>query len=183
MAMTAAEFQSNFPADTAVPEPLKKVLAYQNRAKNFYSGRFELTDGGPDTALAWFDKDAEAASHFILFGQVDASPVGFWMYEGRTLKNAPIVLLGSEGGGAVIADSLTKFLSLLAVGADEVGSSLDDEEAPSEELAKFRKWLKKQFRIEPAESVTEAVLDAEANHPSLSKWLGKWQQKHFGLPK
>lgn len=121
--MKAADFHGNFPPGSAVPPLLTKLLAYQNRVNAWYSGHFRLTDGGQKDAVASFDGDKVAASQFILFGrELDGSSYGFWLYEGRTLGNAPIVFLGSEGTDwKVLANSLEEFLALLAVGEDEIG--------------------------------------------------------------
>jgi hypothetical protein len=177
--MNISDFQKNFP-DKSPPASLTKLLEFQSRSDRFYSGHFELTAGGPATALASFDNDAKAASQFILFGEeVDGSSFGFWLHDGCKLENAPIVFLGSEGGGNVLANSVEEFLALLAVGADVAGSS-DESDDPAPRLGEFRKWLKKEFKIEPPANPGEIVFDAEGKHPSLAKWIAAWQKSHFG---
>jgi hypothetical protein len=73
-------------------------------------------------AAHWFG-DRKAAEQFIIFGHgPDGSLYGLWMYPSRTVENAPVVFLGFEGTHCdLIARDLNQFLSLLAVGADELG--------------------------------------------------------------
>src|ERR1700722_12354299 len=95
-AMTKTEFFQNFQGKN-VPPKLLALLSFQESVGDWYSGRFQLSDNGPDTAVAWFDGDKEVAPQFILFGRSsDGSCYGFWAYDGRNLDNAPIVFLGSE---------------------------------------------------------------------------------------
>ncbi len=116
--MKESDFRKNFPTGTVVPKALIKLLDFQNNSKKFYTGHFELSDGGPATALAWFDNDRAPAAQFVIFAkESDGSSYSYWLYEERKLHDAPIVYLGSEGTGCtVMANTLEEFLSLLAIG-------------------------------------------------------------------
>ncbi|HET6250635.1 MAG TPA: hypothetical protein VFE47_23305 [Tepidisphaeraceae bacterium] len=170
--MTLASFKKNFPAKTAVPELLTRLLGYQNKNPGCYSGQFELSEGGPESALAWFDGDKDAAAHFVIFAQEgDGALFGFWMYDGRTLDNAPLVVLNSEGGVSLLANNLKDFFSLLAIGGNEFGGDFEEADEPAEGLDHFRKWLKNELNISPAKNPVRALMKVEQNHPSLEKWM------------
>jgi hypothetical protein len=185
--MTTTEFRANFPAGATVPPLLERLVDFQERLRRFYSGHFELTDGGPASAVATFDGDKDAAAQFALFGQeIDGSAFGFWLYEGRNLEDAPVVYLGSEGTGwTVLADTLEDFLRLLAIGLDDLGFAaqslaFDEPQAPSESLVAFRKWLKTECGLSQPENPAAVISAAKRNHPDLQEWLSQWQARHFG---
>jgi hypothetical protein len=182
--MTKTEFCQNF-REKVVPPMLLTLLDFQESVGDWYSGRFQLTDNGPETAVASFDGDETAASDFILFGRSsDGSSYGFWAYDGRSLDNAPIVFLGSEGTGwSVLANSLEDFLSLLAVGEEEMGFSapfLTEPESPSAGLVAFRDWLKEGYGITAPTYPAAIIAHAVREHPDLQAWLQNWQKSHFG---
>jgi hypothetical protein len=176
-----AAFQKNFPADTDIPYPLLRLFDYQNEINDFFSGHFEFAAESPDSVLKWFDGDGEAASQFVPFGQdSDGSSYCYWLYDGRKLEQAPIVFLGSEGvNNTVLADNTQDFLSLLAVGYDELGFPFRQVEE-TDNLLHFRSWLKREFGIVPPEDGEKLIEQAKANHPDLEKWVEEWQRKHFG---
>src|SRR5262249_38933293 len=154
LTMLLEEFSKNFPPGVPVPEPLVRLLEYANSVNHFYSGGFELTDEGKETALAWFDGDKLVASQFILFGKEgDGSLYGYWLYEGKTLETAPSVFLGSEGSGCkVLANSIQDFLALLAIGQEELGFvgyyyRWEENIRIDDKLLNFREWLAKEFGI------------------------------------
>ena len=183
-AMTKTEFCQNF-RGSIVPPVVLALLDFQESVGDWYSGRFELAGSGPDTAVAWFDGDTEAASQFTLFGHgSDGSSYGFWVYDGRSLDNAPIVFLGSEGVGCtVLADNFEEFLSLLAVGDEEMGFGapfLTEPQQPSAGLIAFRRWLSEQCGITAPTHPAAIIAHAVRKHPDLQAWLEKWQASHFG---
>src|SRR5262245_26440492 len=116
--MRIEDLRKNFPADVALPAALVRLLEYQNSVHHFYSGSFELDHQGAMSVLYWFDKDVQTASQFAIFGHGgDGSLYGYWLYNGRTIENAPIVFLGSEGvGNTLLANTFEEFLALLALG-------------------------------------------------------------------
>ena len=182
--MTENEFRQSF-RDTPVPPLLLSLLDFQNKLGDWYSGRFELTSGGPETAVAFLDGDEKAAGDFVLFaGSSDGSSYGFWTYGGRNLHNAPIAFLGSEGTGlTVLADSVDGFLSLLAVGEDEMGFAapfLTEPPSPSAGLLAFRHWLQDEHDISPATYPAVNISLAVRKHPDLQAWLRAWAKSHFG---
>jgi hypothetical protein len=178
--ISLADFQTNFPRGATAPYLLTRLLEYQNEAGDFYSGYFELTTYGADSVTSWFDGDKAAASQFAPFGQgPDGSSYCYWLYGGRKLEQSPIVFLGSEGvENTVLADTTEDFLSLLAVGYDELGFPYRQVEE-TENLIRFRTWLKNEFGIIPPEDAEALIAGAKAKHPDLGAWVEDWQKKHF----
>ncbi|WP_202414484.1 hypothetical protein [Duganella flavida] len=174
-------FQQNFPPATDIPVLLCKLLEFQNKATDWYSGYFELDKwkfGNP----AWFG-ESSTAEQFAVFGcGPDGSLYALWLYPGRTLDDAPVVFLGSEGTDCnLIAGDLRQFLELLALGADELGFEINwgeiqigNEEAPR--LAEFRDWLWSSFQIRKPSNPIAAVLESRTHHPDFEKWMAIWQE-------
>ena len=168
--MTKSEFKKNF-EDAQPPKMLMELFEAQDKWNNFFSGGFEFIDSGPRTAAALFRGDREAVKQFVLFAEeADGSVFGFWLYDGRTLENAPIVRLDADGGGTVLANSLQDFFALLAVGCNDLGASyLEEGDPPSEYLPQYRQWLKKKYGIVAPEDPQALIDQAEEAHPSLSR--------------
>jgi hypothetical protein len=144
--MTPANFRQN----PTIPEPLRKLHEYQYRVADWYSGHFESIPPDPAETISWFDGDVETASQFIAIGKGgNGSFYAIWIYDGKAVEEAPFVFLGSECfGNTVLADGVTDFLSLLAIGYDELGFAdwgVGVEEV-SPRLQGFRDWLKKRVR-------------------------------------
>jgi len=178
--MTEEEFLPNFPVGVSIPSALREPLSFQNKEREWYSGHFQL-DTWPFGADHWFG-DRKTAEQFIIFGHgPDGSLYGLWMYPGRTVENAPVVFLGSEGTNcSLIAGELQQFLSLLAVGADELGfeiswGEVSEQNPPARRLQEFRQWLKTSFDIAESENPLSLVAAARREHPDFAAWLAQWQ--------
>jgi len=97
------------------------------------------------------------------------------------MENAPVVFLGSEGtDSSVIASNLPQFLSLLALGADELGfeiswGKVQQAQPPAPRLGEFRDWLKSSFGIEQPLDPLAMVKECRMQHPSFEAWLTAWQ--------
>src|SRR5215510_14418982 len=66
--ISRTDFQTNFPPSVEIPYLLARLLEYQNKVNDFYSGHFELTAYGADDVVSWFDGDTETALKFTPFG-------------------------------------------------------------------------------------------------------------------
>ena len=179
--MDEAKLQRNFPPGEAVPELLRELLAFQNQARAWYSGYLEI-DSWEYGHATWFG-DKTAAEQFVVFGHgPDGSLYALWLYPGRTIGNAPVVFLGSEGTDCnVIADGLPQFFSLLALGADELGfeiswGEIQLAETPAQRLGEFREWLKSSFGIEQPFDPIAMVKECQMHHPDFEAWLIAWQE-------
>jgi hypothetical protein len=182
--MELAEFQRNFPPAVPVPERLQRLLEFQNRSHEWYSGYFELI-GWQYGDAAWFGGDTAAAGQFVVFGHgPDGSLYAFWLYPGRTLSDAPVVFLGSEGTACgLLADNLDEFLELLATGAEELGFAVSAGDvsaphSPAPRLSEFRRWLRESFGINAPPDPLTVVAAARSRHPDFGSWLAAWQQEH-----
>jgi hypothetical protein len=172
-------FQKNFPPEARIPDMLRELLVFQNKSRDWYSGYFELDKwlyGNP----AWFG-DASAAEQFAVFGQgPDGSLYALWLYPGRTVDDAPVVFLGSEGTDCnLVAGDMREFLELLALGADELGFEIHwgeiqvkNKQAPR--LAEFRDWLGTNFEVKPPLDPLAMVRDSRLRHPDFEKWMQSW---------
>jgi hypothetical protein len=177
-------FQGNFPPGVDVPSPLSSLLEFQNRSKEWYSGYFELTEWKYGYT-AWFGDDKEAAEQFAVFGKGgDGSLYALWLYSGRTVADAPVVFLGSEGVDCgLLASDLIGFLGLLTIGADELGFAVSwggdlEPKRPAPRLEEFRAWLRESFGVGAPPNLMAAVGSARALHPDFGAWLARWQASH-----
>ncbi len=180
--ITVEAFKKNFPPNIKVPDLLLRLLEFQNQVEDWYSGYFELADSGHKSLFAWFADDETTASQFIHFGHnADGSLYCFWLYNGRSIDSAPIVFLGSEGqDNAVLANNLGEFFALLAEGYDELGFPHGRlEKIETEANLKFREWLRKEFAITPLADAEKLIVEAQAAHPSLEKWIENWQESNY----
>jgi hypothetical protein len=178
--MDLAGFQRNFPPGVAVPDRLARLLEFQNRSRDWYSGYFELCAWTYGDA-AWFDGDSTAAEQFAVFGKgPDGSLYALWLYPGRTVSDAPVVFLGSEGTDCgLLADDLEAFLGLLALGVEELGFAVSwgqvlRPEQPTHRLDEFRTWLQDSFGIITPKNATVLVATARSRHPDFGAWLSAW---------
>jgi hypothetical protein len=155
----------------AVPQMLDDLAEFASECKGYFSGRFKL---GPEDASGWLGDEAKA-SDFALFGRdADGSQYGFWLYDGLTPANAPIVYLNSvqRSSSAVMAASLEEFLSLLALDVTDFGLFYDEADRPRKHSpgnAAFRTWLLECFEILPAKQAARVVQRAGTTHPTLEK--------------
>ncbi len=183
--MSYDEFAQNF-KDHPVPELIKGLFQYAEELGAFFAGTFEIymEEQGEADLNAWFGevdyrKDGTTLLAFAHDGV--HSFYCYWLYPGKTIKDAPIVYLSSEfEGSTVIANDAAEFLSLLATNRDYSnygngeGSHFNDpEEDYEEESADFCAWLKEKHNILPAENPDKILETAKENHPDFQAWLGK----------
>jgi hypothetical protein len=175
--VTKAELQEHFEeCNSKLPKPLAALASFDSKLKGeCCSGYFELE---PADATDWFSDGSELAEQFIAFGQnADGGLYAYWLHDELSAAKAPIVYLGSEGGGQVIANSTEEFLQLLAVGADELGvaatgGSIEPPAEPTAALKSFRKWLKEKFDLTMPKDPMKLVEKAQASHPDLNELIG-----------
>ncbi len=173
-------FRANFPSNTEVPSELLRLLEYQNQASRPYCTWFELFADDLDSAVMWFDGDTTAALQFTVFGHgPDRSLNAYWLYDGRTLATAPIVVLDSEASNnQVLASTTRNFLALLGVPYDPrwtdeaIANWKEDETLESEQADQsFREWLRTTFGITAPADPAKLLADAQRAHPGLDAWV------------
>lgn len=172
---TVRQLSKQFKSVGGPPEPLVAFVEFAGIPRLDLSGCFELRFD--DALKHWFSNHPDAAKRFASFGaNADGGIYAYWLHDGVGIDKAPVVYLGSEGGGAVLADTTLDFLRLLAVGADELGpdvmrGSIDPPEEPAAELDRFRDWLKAKFKLSKPRDPMKLVGEAQDAHPSLPDWL------------
>lgn len=181
--MNLATLQRSFPENVIPPVRLSALLEFQNRSRTGYSGYFELTEWEYGNS-AWFG-DEIAAKQFIVFGQGgDGSLYALWLYAGQSIADAPVVFLGSEGTDCgLLAGNLDEFLSLLAVGSDDLGFEVSwgnviKPKSPAVRLEEFQTWLRESFGITAPNNPMSVVAAARGRHPDFGEWLTHWQALH-----
>lgn len=144
----------------------------------FMGGRISKEwDNAPDVTFTasyndalryWFDIPAvteEIAARLVIFASsgADGSMLGMWLDDDKQVR---FVHLGSGSGSqlcCIIARNAIDFLSLLAVGYNEIGMVYDFTLSPEEvhesgELnASFLEWLKETFNITRPENAALIV--------------------------
>jgi len=179
--MNEAEYQFNFPDGVSIPPLLRELLHFQNQSREWYSGHFEL-DKWPYGQSHWFQGERAVSERFIVIGHgPDGSLYALWLHSGQAVEVAPIVFLGSEGTGcSLIADNLTQFLSLLAIGADDLGFNVSwgeivQGDPPAKRLTEFREWLKARLGISSPSEPLAVIKEARSRHPDFVAWLEAWR--------
>jgi hypothetical protein len=121
----------------------------------------------------------------VVFGKgPDGSLYALWLYPGRTVADAPVVFLGSEGVDCgLLATDLDAFLGLLALGVAELGFAVSwgdalQSESPAPRLEEFRAWLRESIGITPSADPLAAVAIARSRHPDFGAWLSAWVVSH-----
>jgi hypothetical protein len=173
-------------------EKLEKLYSWSDVKKDWISGRFELTDWTKRIATHWFDGDELVSQQFWNFGaNVDGSIYSFWLYDNRSLDEAPIVYLASDGadGSIVLANSFDEFLFLLAIGYVDIGTcwwGADDVDWDNPVLFELRKWINDELAVvipddddDLIKTGVKIVEEARAKHPSLQEFIETWQAQHF----
>ncbi len=98
-----------------LPTPRLRALAKASATWGPFAEDFELERDGAGAALAWFDGKADGASRFVVFGRDDRGGLyAFWLREGKTPPDAPVVHLGDEGDCEALAKDEGSFLASLA---------------------------------------------------------------------
>jgi hypothetical protein len=182
--MDLATFRRNFPPDVAVPDRLSGLLEFQNESREWYTGYFEMVEWEYGFA-AWFGGDKIAAEQFVVFGHDgDGSLYALWLYPGRSIGDAPVVFLGSEGVDcSLLASDLDAFLGLLALGVQELGFAVSwgdvrPPDSPAPRLHAFQEWLRMSFGITPSPDPIAMVTLARRQHPDFGLWLSDWMASH-----
>jgi hypothetical protein len=174
----ATELHEALPTDEPLPAPLVALCEYDEQAGGSLSCDFELTDTGQHKLGRYFG-DEQLASAFAVFGADELlSFYAFWLHDGRTLANAPIVYLSGEAAGStVLANTFEEFLGLLALGRPNVGLVADWDQAaePCPNAAKLAEWLTAELGLAAPGDPKAVVESARGAHPDLAAWIDEHQ--------
>jgi hypothetical protein len=179
----ASEIQASFPRGVTLPNPLQRLCDYIDSKGPPVSRDFQLRPGEDEVLVYWFGGDAAAASRFAGFGAAgDGSIYAYWLGESSDICTAPVVFLAHGGGESlVLASSTEEFLSLLAIGYQDLGYDFRGEPpAPDKHVRYLRNWLADKLRVRTARSALAVVERANAQHPGFQQWLQAWSGKQAG---
>lgn len=179
MSSTPERGAFSFPADLPVPQALRDLLqAFPQLCQPTVSvsGCFAFHAQPPSAVARCFGDEGHAgglraAQHLGVFGvEPDGSAIAVWR---APQGGMPVVYLGSEGGGRVLASDALQFLRLLGVGYDEFAlyGSLDEPPEEDGEVApELLEWLAAQGLSVPATG-EDILAEAEQRWPDFDGWM------------
>jgi hypothetical protein len=165
------------PPGVTMPPKLEKLLTWLSTQPHGSIGYMEFAGNRFDDY--WIENGSKLAEKFILFARLgDGTTVGYWLYDGRTIDNAPIVLIGSEGDLEILASNLEEFLAGLIndnhASHSELTAEKDEDDADwvdrRPELAVF---LKTAFGFTVDKNI-DYQKAAQNKHPDFKKWMMDW---------
>jgi hypothetical protein len=175
-------FAKNFNG-LSVPEPLAKLLEFQEEVDDVYSDGFWLDTFDKD-GLRARSKDKEFLSSLHEFAQADGtgSTYAFWTRHETDLSRAPVVALGSEGGNFIVAENIYKLLQIISFDAEPMidagGISFykdEEDHEPSDEIKAYTKWLSKNYKLSPVKDPEVLVEKAQNKYEEeFREWLGRF---------
>ena len=173
--------------DYNFPKLLKKLMKFNLLVDGErYIERFELASTD-DIVWDYFEAN-EVEEDFleileeqlIPFSSAEGNNYVFWLLEGKSTEELPIITINTDGFVELVASNLHEFFRLLPSGQTGFGIN-DPELAPYvdlELLKKFRKWVKEDLKINYAETneEVEAIKDKAKAHYKIK--LDKWLKEH-----
>lgn len=168
-----------FPADLPVPQALRDLLQacpVLRSPATAVSGSFAFHAEPPHDVARYFGEEGHAgglaaAQHLGVFGvEPDGSTIAVWR---APQGGMPVVYLGSEGGGRVLASDAAQFLRLLGVGYDEFALYGNLDEPPEEDgevAPELLQWLAAQGLSVP-ETGEDILAEAEQRWPDFDGWM------------
>jgi hypothetical protein len=138
--------------------------------------------------LETYSTDSRFINAFREFAQADGtgstyalwSPTGDW-------ETAPIVAFGSEGGVQVVAENLVELFRILTFDAepmiswDKITYYKSGDSEPSDGAEDYAKWLKKTFKVDPAESAEEVEQIVEKAQNAHREVFTEWMKQYYEL--
>lgn len=179
MSCTPESDEFEFPAGLPVPQPLRDLLRAFPQLRQpsaSVSGSFAFHAQPPGAVARYFGEAGHAggqaaAQHLGVFGvEPDGSAIAIWRAPQGGL---PVVYLGSEGGGRVLASDALQFLRLLAVGYGEFALYGNLDEPPEEDgevAPELLAWLAAQGLSVPATG-EDILAEAEQRWPDFDGWV------------
>ncbi|MFD6275401.1 SMI1/KNR4 family protein [Streptomyces sp. NPDC060209] len=131
--------------------------------------RFESAEWTTDHFRRWTGNPDVDGNAYLVFGQDGAGGQAMiWRARpGKPLADQPVVFLGSEGEGGVVAGSLSDFLWVLADGYGPMEAALADEfeSEPDEQLTR----VAERHATTPRRTTEEIVTEARAEFPTFKE--------------
>lgn len=144
-----------------IPETLNKLIDYEEHyGSEIYSESFYLcTDLDKTPDRGQYSLDEEYFERLIIFANADGTGAryAFWVNNvDKSLEEAPIIVIGSEGHIQVVAKNIKELLQILSFGPEGMDGSfykdLDDFEEP-ENAHHYREWMKRELNLQPIKNI------------------------------
>ena len=163
--------QKGFPQTITFPNELALLCDWTEKNGYPISGSFELrADDGE--AIYWWFRSHAADDRLAQFGAgPDGSFYCIWkQFDGRQ----PIVHMGSEGNELkILAGTMKDFITLLAVGYDELGfENLENEPLEKEGInEEFQNWVSETFSVTIPKTGLDIFNSANTTHDDFEAWI------------
>lgn len=154
--------------------------------------QIEFAAGGTENLKYWFggEDNEELKSRLCVFAQsgAEGSECALWLNDNNELK---VVHMGSGSGSilsCVLADNMTDFIRLLAIGYDEIcwdenfpyPPNENDDEFIVKPNIEFQEWVKKTFNVKIPDIGLEVVkYPATMNDKNSEDEFFNWYQKYL----
>lgn len=120
------------------------------------------------TLEGWLEPSSPGHADLLPIGEADGSGsiIALW----RDRSAVRVVLLGSEGERGILAQDGREFLTLLAIGYDEISDlTLGAEPEQPIDIARFRGWIEETFQV----AVPNAWPALSTNNDEFGFWLAE----------
>jgi hypothetical protein len=179
--VNVASIREIMPTGVTMPPKLEKFLQWVSTQPNGSIGYMEFA--GSRFTDYWIENGSILSPKFVLFAHLgDGTDIGYWLYDGRTIDNAPIVLIGSEGELDILANNLEEFLAGLINDSHSSRSELtaerDEDDADwIDRRGELSAFLKTAFGFTVDKNIDyqkAAQGNQPALHPDFKKWMMDW---------
>jgi hypothetical protein len=170
-----------------LPTALEKLFQFQSEQSDFecYSQGFGVLIDDKSGIKSW-SEDETFLERLHPFAQANGSgsTYAFWDKDvSGDLNGLPIVVFGDEGGVHVVADNLLVLMQMLlfdseiSVDFDEAYFYKDEDDyEESEDHQTYKKWLKKEFNLDPVEDPDTLIQKAQENY---KKDFEQWFKQYY----
>lgn len=170
-----------------IPTELQSLWEFNQQipdGKVFCEG-FWLTIDEQNFMLKTYSTQDAFLSSFVCIAEADGtgSLYYFWINEGKyALKEAPIIVFGSEGGYFVVAQNIRELLQILAFDVEPTVSwekiyyyKDDNDYLPTDFHFKYKKWLNENYQLDAPEEADQLVANAQRQYQEdFYNWMRKY---------
>ena len=180
-------------APRKVPQPVVHLWNFtvEHAARDYFSAGFEWASEDPHPMLRTHSEDPDFAAGFLVFANALASRskangmdsvYAFWLETPEHgLAETPVVAFGGEGGIQVVTRDFREFMCVLTLDAepmvdhDGIDFYRDGEDAPSANIAAYRRWVSEVYGLgcpgDPESLVAQARQQLQGR---LAHWIGMY---------